>query len=125
MKVDKLFHVLVVAGAASTVGLVACGDDEGGEEEGTGGGGPGTGGASATGGASSTGGDTASTGGDSSSTGGESGDSCDAVCEPSSALASWTDCNGCCCWLPIGQTTTRGSPICGEEPCCEVGDNGR
>jgi len=119
MKLDKLFNVLVVAGASSTagLGLFGCGgdDDDGGS---------GDGGLTASGGGSSAGG-SSSTGGSGAGTGGSSGDACEAACGPSSAVASWTDCNGCCCWLAVGDTTTTGSPICGEEPCCAGKGPGR
>src|SRR5262245_32481765 len=101
MKIEKLFHVLVVSGAAATTGLLGCGDEEG--QEGN------SGGASSGGSGSSAG------------SGGSGGgaDACDAKCGPSAVTDAWTDCNGCCCWLPIGSTASSGSEICGVEPCCE------
>ncbi len=109
MKIDRLFQVLVVTGASSTVGIVGCGSD------GSGGSSTGTGGETATGGATASGGVTASGG---AAAGGAAGSTCDAVCHVSATNPAWTDCNGCCCWLPIGDTTTLGSQICGQEPCC-------
>ncbi|HEX4478327.1 MAG TPA: hypothetical protein VH142_24765 [Polyangiaceae bacterium] len=115
MKIDRLFQVLVVTGASSTVGIVGCGsDNSGGSSTGTGGE-TATGGATASGGETATGGATASGG---AAAGGAAGSSCDAVCHPSATLATWTDCNGCCCWLPIGTPAPVGSPTCGQEPCC-------
>ncbi|HVU03686.1 MAG TPA: hypothetical protein VHE30_18130 [Polyangiaceae bacterium] len=110
MRVEKLFNVLVMAGvsAAAGFGTTGCGDDSS-----TGGGG---GGAPAAGGGQGTGG--ASSGGQGGGGGGGGANSCDTKCAPSPDLASWTDCGGCCCWLPIGTTAPVGSPTCGDEPCC-------
>jgi hypothetical protein len=44
--------------------------------------------------------------------------SCGSVCKPNTATAAWTDCNGCCCWLQVGQTCAVGTPICADDPCC-------
>lgn len=106
MKIERLFQVLVVTGASSTAGLVGsglvgCGSDNSPGPTGTGG----------------AAGMTSSTGGSSSGTGGASGADCNAACHPDPALASWTDCNGCCCWLPAGMSSPCGT-ICGNEPCC-------
>lgn len=109
MRIDKLFHVLVVSGAAVTAGLVGCGDEKG--EEGNSGG-TGSGGSSAGSSASGSGGSSGGSGGSG------SGDACEAKCAPNETNASWTDCDGCCCWLPAGSSSPIG-PICGEEPCCE------
>jgi hypothetical protein len=43
---------------------------------------------------------------------------CEAVCMPDTQVATWIDCNGCCCWLPAGSSHSGGTPICGSEPCC-------
>jgi hypothetical protein len=113
MRVSKLFHVLVVTGAASVLSQ-ACGgqsSDEDAEGGGSGGSGTGggnasggsatggseaTGGADATGGMPGTGGDPASGGAD--NTGGEPPmTDCDAVCE--TAPNGWVLCEGSCCWL--------------------------
>jgi hypothetical protein len=93
MKIDRLFQVLVVAGASSVAGgVIGCGEDDPSPSP------SGTGGAAA-------------------STGGAAGAmACD--CKASTANGAWTDCNGCCCWLPPGATAVSGSPICGPEPCC-------
>jgi hypothetical protein len=133
MKISKLFHVLVVTGASTTVGLAACSssDSGGGTTGGTGGGSAagttssaaghtatGGGGATATGG----GGATATGGGGATAMGGTGGAGmCAAVCMPdvdASSALKWTDCNGCCCWLAAGKTTTHTTMICGDEPCC-------
>jgi hypothetical protein len=114
MVLERLFQVLVVMGASSTVGLTACGGDDGddgaGGTSGAGGSAPSTGGATATGGS----------GGSSSAGEGGSGggDACEAECGPNATNPAWTDCGGCCCWLAPG-ATGLGVPICGEEPCCE------
>src|SRR5689334_3778011 len=115
MRVEKLFHVLVVAGASSTAGgVVACGDDN----TGTGTTPSSQGGASAQGGSKSNGGST-SGGGSTSQGGSTTGDTCESKCKPDPQQATWTDCNGCCCWLPAGTTAHAGpTAICGEEPCC-------
>ncbi|MGH7435989.1 MAG: hypothetical protein ACRENE_09970 [Polyangiaceae bacterium] len=84
MDIAKLFQVLVVTGASTTVGLAACSSTSSGG---------GSGGSS------------------------EEGGACAAACHPNATTASWTDCNGCCCWLPVGATCAAG-PICGNEPCC-------
>jgi hypothetical protein len=42
-------------------------------------------------------------------------------CKVNVTNATWIDCNGCCCWLPAGSTTTHGTQICGADaanPCC-------
>ncbi|HEX4339941.1 MAG TPA: hypothetical protein VH062_28735 [Polyangiaceae bacterium] len=120
MNIEKLFNVLVVTGASSTVGLLGCSADVhglGNDDAGTGG--------AETGGKPSSGGADAGTGG--ASSGGAAGaagaagsesDSGMCSCKPSSVTPTWTDCDGCCCWLPVGATTTIGSQICGETPCC-------
>ena len=122
MKVERLFQVLVIAGTSSAAGVVGCNDDDNPAPTGTGGStgdatGTGGGGATGTGGGGATG-----TGG-----GGAAGKeggvaACDAVCTPDTNAPSgqtWTDCNGCCCWLPAGTTAHAGPvAICGEEPCC-------
>ena len=130
MKIERLFHVLVVAGASSTAGF-GCSTDTtpGGDAGGTGATSSGTGGEDSGAGATSSGG-SMGTGG-SKGSGGAAGSSsaapdagtgdggmCEAVCHPSTTLARWIDCNGCCCWLPVGVPASAGSPTCGEEPCC-------
>ncbi|MGH7440501.1 MAG: hypothetical protein ACRENE_32835 [Polyangiaceae bacterium] len=122
MDISKLFQVLVVTGASTTVGLAACSSSSsggGGSEDG--GGSSGASGSSSSGGSSSSssssGGSTSSSSSGAAATGAD-GEACSAVCHPSATLASWTDCNGCCCWLPIGTTAPAGSPTCGDEPCC-------
>src|SRR5690348_14293991 len=109
MNIERLFKVLVVTGVSSG-GLFGCGGDSGADMP-SGTGGKGSGGAShgdggAKGDGASQGSGGASTGatgsGGATGTGG-SGAMCD--CKPSAAVASWTDCNGCCCWLPVGLTT--------------------
>ncbi|MGO9833702.1 MAG: hypothetical protein ACLP1X_05755, partial [Polyangiaceae bacterium] len=88
MRIDKLFQVLVVAGASSTVGLNGCSSGSGGGGGGDAGG-PGTDGAGAS----------------SSSGGGTSADGSACMCGPDPQLSTWTDCNGCCCWLAPGSTS--------------------
>jgi hypothetical protein len=46
------------------------------------------------------------------------GSMCASVCKPNATTAAWTDCNGCCCWLAVGETCAVGTPICGNDPCC-------
>jgi hypothetical protein len=74
------------------------------------------------GGSGGTGGGTAGTAaGGMSGGGGSSGGAatCASQCMTSTFNAAWTDCNGCCCWLAAGMTTTHGSQICGADaPCC-------
>jgi len=129
MKIERLFHVLVVAGASSTAGFGCSTDTTGGNDgggtgatsSGTGGedsgaGATGSGGSMGTGGSKGSGGSAGSSGAPDASTG--DGGMCEAVCHKSTTVASWIDCNGCCCWLPIGTMAPAGSPTCGEEPCC-------
>src|SRR5580658_2595441 len=92
MNIEKLFQVIVVMGASSTAGLAACG--------------------------SSTTGTNGPSSDDSDSSSGATGEACTAVCHPDPQTATWTDCNGCCCWLPAGSTSPFATPICGTEPCC-------
>jgi hypothetical protein len=113
MKVERLFKVVVIAGASSAAGLVGCGDDDDPPPVGTGGA---TGDAAATGGAGAVG-----TGGGGTAGAEGGGVSCDAVCMPDPNAPSgqtWIDCNGCCCWLPAGTPHSGPIAICGEEPCC-------
>jgi hypothetical protein len=133
MKLEKLFHVLVVTGAASTLGLPACGDDDDdGNTGGTSGSGGSTGGGSGTGGSgtggsgtggSGTGGSSASGGsGGSSATGGSGGggDACESQCQDSACGNGWIDCNGCCCWLAPGSSGLCAPVGCpADEECCE------
>lgn len=132
MKAERLFQVLVIAGASSTAGVVGCNDDNnpvptgagGGDASGTGGSGAaGTGGSGATG----TGGSGAAGTGGSSAAGTGGGASCDCQPDPNAPTGqSWTDCNGCCCWLPAGTTAHAGpTAICGVEPCCAGKGPGR
>jgi hypothetical protein len=100
MKIDRLFQILVVTGAASVAGgLVGCGDDTPA---------PGPGG----------------TGGAAAGTGGASGADCNTICGPSQNAPSgtdWTDCDGCCCWLaPDTPAPAAGlSPGCpASQTCC-------
>lgn len=122
MNIERLFNILVVTGASSTVGLFGCSSDKGtsgGNDAGTG-----TGGSTSTGGKSSGDGGGAATGGGTSS-GGSATDAGMCSCGPSKTVASWIDCNGCCCWLAVGQTTMIGSQICGDTPCCKGKGPGR
>jgi hypothetical protein len=125
MRIDKLFQVLVVAGASSTVGLNGCSSSSGGSG-GEDAGGPGTdgAGASSSSGGSSSGGSSSS---GSSSSGGTSADGSACMCGPDPQVSTWTDCNGCCCWLAAGVATPSGvtTPICGVEPCCAGKGPGR
>jgi hypothetical protein len=89
------------------------------------GGATGSGGAKGAGGATGSGGSSSAGAAGSSGSAGAAGGTCKAVCHKSTYSAAWTDCNGCCCWLPLGSMTTRGSQICGDEPCCKVDGNGR
>ncbi|HEY2406033.1 MAG TPA: hypothetical protein VGI10_08520 [Polyangiaceae bacterium] len=92
MKINKLFHVLVVAGASSTVGLAACGSDTTNPTPAAGGtGSAGTGASAGTAG---------------------SADMCAAQCN-NTACNLGTVCNGCCCWLPAGSAMG----LCAQEIC--------
>ncbi|HTA90607.1 MAG TPA: hypothetical protein VK745_13550 [Polyangiaceae bacterium] len=94
MKITKLFQVLVVTGASSTVGLAACGSDT--TPSG------GSAGATSAAGSSSTAG----------ATGDGGPDMCAAVCGPSPCGHGFIDCAGCCCWI-----TAPATGICTEEGC--------
>src|SRR5690349_377509 len=116
MNIERLFQVLVVTGASSAT-IVGCGGDSGtGTPSGAGG--------HASGGASH-GGGTSDGGSGTTGAGGAAGSAAMCDCKPSAVVASWIDCNGCCCWLAPGMTTMIGSPICGEEPCCAGKGPGR
>ncbi|WP_434048571.1 MULTISPECIES: hypothetical protein [Sorangium] len=128
MKIERLFNVLILSGAA--VGLAACSDDGGsggsggagaagttgstsGNATGSGGGGGGGGTASSGGGAEGGngggGGATAGSGGATAGSGGGGEDSLDCSSTP---LAS--DACGCpCCWM--------GDGCLNNEPCCPPG----
>lgn len=107
MKIDRLFQVLVITGASSTVGLAACGSDKGGSSD------------AGTGGATSSGGSTgAETGGSTSSAGTSGSDGSMCSCKAETTVPTWIDCGGCCCWLAAGQTSPAPTPICGAQPCC-------
>jgi hypothetical protein len=107
MRIDKLFGVLVVAGASSTAGLNGCSSSTTTGGGGTDAGGSGTDDSGASSGSGGSMGD--------GSMGGE-GSSC--ACMPETQVPAWIDCNGCCCWLPAGATSAAKTPICGVEPCC-------
>jgi hypothetical protein len=117
MKLEKLFHVLVVTGAAATVGLVGCGDDDEGDNDNVGGASPG--GSNASGGTGGARGGTTATGGTSGGSGGAAADMCEDMCAPHQNVDSWIVCDGCCCWLAVGRTSGDPVPICPEEPCCD------
>ena len=119
MRIDKLFGVLVVAGASSTVGLNGCSSSTSGGGDAGGSGTDDTGassGSAGSGASSGSGGSGASSGSDA----GMGGDSSSCVCMPDTQVATWTDCNGCCCWLAAGTPKPAGvtTAICGVEPCC-------
>src|SRR5882672_10948205 len=90
MKIDRLFQVLVITGASSTVGLAACGSDKGSSGD------AGTGGATSSGGnaGAETGGSTSKAGGGNAGTAGSDGSECS--CKPETAIPMWIDCGGCC-----------------------------
>jgi len=109
MDISKFFNVLVVTGAAATVGVVAltgCGsssDDSSGGSAGT---------------SSSSGGSTSAAG----STGASAGSSGAAACnlQPSACNAAYLDdenANGCCCWI----SAAKGPGVC-PEPGCAASD---
>jgi hypothetical protein len=124
MKINKLFHVLVVTGASSTVGLIGCGSDStttpsgasgssGSSNAGSSNGGTGGSGTAGSGTAGTGGSGTAGTG-----TAGSAGSSATCDVQPN-ACAAGKVVNGCCCWIAQGSTGICSFDGCAAgDPCC-------